>query len=151
MKKWYRITIKNTEASGMSLATIISCISRCLEKTKFIRLYGIEGGGLGISRLNMYDDVMNIPHVIEACRLVEQFDWGDFVFVEDINGRKQDFDGTVGYVDLISKSLTTIRVIDSESFEIFTQTDNIVEGLLGMYPGNTVIEKDCLENFDYPE
>jgi hypothetical protein len=128
-EEWIVITLHETcHASGKFLAELLVSI-RSIEYFSYITIGNIEG--INVSRIAedrryynyTFDDIH--PLISE----VEQFYWCD-LFCFDNKCEILNFDlWTIGYSDIISKTLISLRVIDYNDIEVFTRSTLLYDRL----------------------
>lgn len=144
-EKWFHIMMPECNVSGIYMRDVLLMMKKLIPSVQFLALYGIEGGGKSIYKLNRENDILPVTDVIDICQDVNQFDWGDFVFLESIDKKKLSSD----LPDIIASSLGCIRIIDGYSIEIYVGKYRLAYKICQFIP-NAKIYEGYLDEFTYP-
>lgn len=144
MIKWFRLVY--TGSTGHLVSKVLEELSFKFSECLII-IDSFEGSD--ISSLATWNDCMNLSQLIEMCRNVEHFDWGD-MFLLNRESNQQKLDLTEALPVVISKCELALRIIDSTELEVFTKDLDLVNRLTLLSEYQTCQEGQ-LNDFVYPE
>lgn len=149
--KWYLITID--DPFYLSKTSVKNLLNFILEFVCFnyVVVDDIQGSGEDWVISNMQKkqgSIFNKNEFFKFIDALKQLDWGDFFLYKEYpanlsTNKKGD------YPYLISQTDTTLRLVDSQYFYIYTQSNVLINELRKKYKIESVVH-NFLTHLDYP-
>lgn len=148
---------KDEYLNGELLLSVLNTLS-ITTQYDFCTISGFDGGlDPDCEQYDLIRDLRNSghhPHTFPSSeikgviRRIIVVDWGDFFFYNFKPNINDKLFSSCSYEKIISQTVFTIRVVDSEFIQVFTKESTNISPLGFMELNST--KCDTLESFDYP-